>query len=242
MSEDVMKVAKECAVYEDVSGVITAVYSARYGADGAASAPAVPLWVRQMASLARLAGRTSEAAYVAAANSSSSDSVSSSSDSVSSSDDSLSDCSSTGTTVHRGEETPSVLAGDNEDTSLSTPPPSAAAAAAAAAEASETGPGVTSTGDQGSGAKEEQGEGGRGSGPVDRDGLRGGGNCRADAFVREGGVELRSGGGGGFFVGMIGSPRRRLGAARAHEIAKRLRGGGGGGGGGGAKTISGKRW
>lgn len=30
MPEGVLKAAKECAVYEDVSGVITAVYSARY--------------------------------------------------------------------------------------------------------------------------------------------------------------------------------------------------------------------
>lgn len=30
MPEDVLKVAKECVVYEDVSGVITAVYAARY--------------------------------------------------------------------------------------------------------------------------------------------------------------------------------------------------------------------
>lgn len=30
MPEDVLKVAKECVVFEDVSGVITAVYAARY--------------------------------------------------------------------------------------------------------------------------------------------------------------------------------------------------------------------
>eukprot|EP00903_Cladosiphon_okamuranus_P010632 g10054.t1 len=57
ISEDVLKAAKECAVYEDVSGVITAVYSARYGNEVVGSA--VPVWMRQMAALARLAARTS---------------------------------------------------------------------------------------------------------------------------------------------------------------------------------------
>ncbi|CAM9891260.1 unnamed protein product [Ectocarpus fasciculatus] len=221
MPEDVLKVAKECVVYEDVSGVITAVYAARYGTDAAGKAPAVPLWVRQMASLARLAGRTDTASAAAAAAAGNAGG------------------SGDGSDPHPNDGAPSTLAGGNGGGAE-------AAAAAAAAAAAERGgaDAVVARAGVGAGGGTEKGARGIDSG----DGLRGGGvrSCwrtRAAAGNiaarghRRGGCSVAEGGGtttvreglrrGGGFLPVLAARSRRSGlVGRAADVARRLRGGG----------------
>ncbi|CAM9909206.1 unnamed protein product [Ectocarpus sp. 8 AP-2014] len=209
MPEDVLKVAKECVVYEDVSGVITAVYAARYGTDAAGKVPAVPLWVRQMASLARLAGRTDAAAAAAAAANAGG--------------------SGDGSDPHPKDGGPSTLVGGNGGAAA------AAAAEGGGADAvSGAGGGTGAVGTEEGARGIDSSDGLRGGGVSSRWRTPAAGNIaarghrRGGCSVAEGGTTVREGlrRGGGFLPVLAARSRRGRLVGRAADVARRLRGGG----------------
>ncbi|CAB1119754.1 unnamed protein product [Ectocarpus sp. CCAP 1310/34] len=203
MPEDVLKVAKECVVYEDVSGVITAVYAARYGTDAAGKAPAVPLWVRQMASLARLAGRTDAAAAAASAGG-----------------------SGDGSDPHPNDGGPSTLVGGNGGAAA------AAAEGDGAHAVSGAGAGAGSTEEGARGIDSSNGLRGGGVRYCWRTPAAGNiavrGHRRGGCSFAEGGTAAREGlrRGGGFLPVLAARSRRGVLVGRAADVARRLRGGG----------------
>ncbi|CAN0566477.1 unnamed protein product [Ectocarpus sp. 12 AP-2014] len=203
MPEDVLKVAKECVVYEDVSGVITAVYAARYGTDAAGKAPAVPLWVRQMASLARLAGRTDAAAAAANAG-----------------------ASGDGSDPHPNDGGPSTLVGGNGGVAAA-----AVAEGGGAHTVSGSGASAGDTEEGARGIKGRDGL--RGGGVRSCWRTRAGniaapGHRRGGCSVAEGGTAAREGlrRSGGLLPVLAARSRRGGLVGRAADVARRLRGGG----------------
>ncbi|CAM9535477.1 unnamed protein product, partial [Ectocarpus sp. 13 AM-2016] len=208
MPEDVLTVAKECVVYEDVSGVITAVYAARYGTDAAGKAPAVPLWVRQMASLARLAGRTDAAAAAAATAAAKAGG------------------SGDGSDPHPNDGGPSTLVGGNGGAAAT-----AAAQGGCSHAVSRAGAGAGGTEEGARGI--DSSDGLRGGGvrscwrpPAGNIAARG--HRRGGYSVAEGGTAAREGlrRGGGFLPLLAARSRRGGLVGRAADVARRLRGGG----------------
>lgn len=185
----------------------------RYGTDAAGKAPAVPLWVRQMASLARLAGRTdANSPPAAAANAGG---------------------SGDGSYPHPNDGAPSTLVGGNGGGA-------AAAAATAAAEPGGADP-VSGAGVGAGGGTEEGARGIDSSDGLRGGGVRSWWRTPAAGKIaarghRRGGCSVAEGGGttvregrhrGGGFLPVLAARSRRTGlVGRAADVAGRLRGGG----------------